>query len=80
MEGITKKCLKCTTGSFLNDEGKCEELTYDKCTFGSILKNYIKLKDACYNYCYDSWRSIDRVHIKIKTENLDYDINNFEYS
>jgi uncharacterized protein YneF (UPF0154 family) len=77
MEGITKKCLKCFTGSFLNDEGKCEELTYDKCTFGSILKNYIKLKDACYNYCNGFWR---RVYIKIKTENLDYDINNFEYS
>ena len=62
LDAFNKKCLTCKNGYFLNDEGICEELTYDKCTFNNIKNNYQKLKNACYTFC----NSNNKVTIKLQ--------------
>ena len=73
MEKISVKCNECFRNSFLNSEGKCEELTFDKCSFKSILKNYSYLKQSCYSFCNNYYSNSDKVEIvPISTNNKYY--------
>jgi len=44
---IKSTCIYCDYRYYLNDEGKCEYLSYEKCTFLSVLKDYNKYGSGC---------------------------------
>ena len=75
MEGIEIKCSQCINLYFLNNEGKCEETSFDKCSFNLILKNYKLLKSPCWDFCYY------KVSIFLKLGNdKDLSIDNLDYN
>ena len=74
--GFEKECLNCQTDYYLNDEGKCEKLDYDKCSFNNIFLNYYKLNEACYNFCYNNNMN---VIITLKLNDYELYIYNFKY-
>ena len=43
---IKANCRSCDSGYFLNNEGECEVLNYEKCTRGFIIKNISQRLDA----------------------------------
>ena len=52
-EQIDSKCTSCESGYFVNKNGICEQLNYEKCSFFSLIKNYNddKLTDGCNAFC-----------------------------
>ena len=74
---FNKKCLTCIQGYFVNDEGNCEELTYDKCTFNNIKNNYQKMYKICNSFC-----SSGKVKIALKLSKKvnGFDEFNFDYN
>ena len=50
---IKSTCLECNYRYFLNEEGKCEYLSFDKCTFLSVLNDYEEKGYPCRNIYWD---------------------------
>ena len=68
-EILNSKCLYCNNGYFINQNGDCEKLDYDKCSFISIIKNLNQLKYSCSVFCYnDNTNIIIRLKIKAKSK------------
>ena len=59
IKNIKVKCNECLSKTFLNDEGFCQELTYDICSFNSIFKNYYKLYEPCQKFCGNNYYDPD---------------------
>ena len=57
----------------LNEEGYCEQITYEHCTFNSIIKNYNDYKSSCNHFCHN-----DNNKVLIQYNGLD--INNLDYN
>ena len=81
LNGFEKKCLSCKTGFYLNNEGNCEKLNYEKCSFNNILNNFEKLCEACYDFCNynDIDNEFENVIIKIKSNNGEFGLNDLNY-
>ena len=76
LKDYEKKCLSCRAGFYLNDNGICEELNYDKSSFNSILSNYEKLGRACSSFC--QYNYSEKVYIILKINpKYDGDIGEF---
>ncbi len=85
IKNIEVKCEKCLSKSFMNDEGNCEEVSFDKCTFNSIFKNFTKLYEPCKSFCSTDYAHRDKIRVYLKVgqneisiESLNYNYN-FEY-
>ena len=79
-EGLSEfksKCIKCSEGYFLNEDGNCEKVNYEKCTFLSLLNNYNQLYKPCSDFCDND--SDYKVYIKIKLPKKMH-FNNDEFS
>ena len=50
---IKSTCIECYNKYFLNEEGKCEYLSFEKCTFLSVLNDYEKKGSTCRNMYWD---------------------------
>ena len=48
---IKTNCRTCDSGYFLNNEGECEILNYEKCTGGFIIKNISQRLNNCKRIC-----------------------------
>ena len=59
---IKSACINCKNRYFLNDEGKCEYLSFEKCTFLSVLNDYENKGIKCSNIYYD----YVRIYLPIK--------------
>ena len=68
-EKLDSECKYCEFGYFLNENGNCEQLSYDKCTFNSIIKNHDKFRYTCREFCiYDNYNVLIRLRLKAKLE------------
>ena len=78
-------CDYCYSGYFIDNNGKCEQLDYDKCSFNSIIKNYNHLHYACRDFCdYNNNNVMIRLKLKINSEKefMDFSLdnsNNYDY-
>ena len=74
-----KKCLICENGYFINKEGNCEELNYDKCSFNNVFNNFDKLSAVCYNFCNGNSQKSNNVIIKMKLKDKTLEIYDLFY-
>ena len=79
LKGFESKCLTCDLDYILNDDGKCEEINYEKCSFNSIMKKYNKLYGACKTFCNKNNNVKITFAKKIEGKLYKLSIDNFEY-
>ena len=75
-EKIDSKCEKCESGYFLNKNGVCEQLNYEKCSFFSLIKNYNNnnLINGCKDFCNLNNNVLLNMKIKENEESENYKI------
>ena len=81
MEKISVSCSECMRNFFFNDEGKCEELTFDKCSYNNIFKNITLFKESCKSFCTSSYYdtiNYDKVEIVTNLEDKTFSLYNIQ--
>ena len=50
---IKSTCISCDYGYILNENGQCDQVTFDQCSFISLMKDQGNLIESCKQFC--SW-------------------------